>query len=98
MAASAAYALTFDAVAAMRKLSLAPERLCTVGVLVALLSSLPAILLDLPFLTHVWVGMPCLGNELSLSTVLLFDLGVYLCVWGALGGYCLAAISSIRVS
>jgi hypothetical protein len=31
---------------------------------------------------------------LPVSTVLVFDLGVYLCVWGALGGYALALLDS----
>ncbi|MCK7502474.1 MAG: hypothetical protein MZW92_81030 [Comamonadaceae bacterium] len=41
-----------------------------------------------PYLTHLWFTLPLGFTELPLSTVLLFDLGVYLCVWGALGGYC----------
>jgi hypothetical protein len=28
--------------------------------------------------------------------VLLFDLGVALCVWGALGGFCLRLLGSVR--
>ena len=96
VAASAAYALTFDATRALRRLPLGPERLAALGVLIALLSGLPALLNDLPFLTHLWITLPLGVTDLPLSTVMLFDLGVYLCVWGALGGYCLALIRSIE--
>jgi len=57
---------------------------------VAILSGIPAWIQGLPFLTHLWtqfLGVP-------LSTVLLFDLGVYLSVWGALSALLLALIDS----
>lgn len=91
-AASAAYALVFDAAQALRRLPLGPVRLAGGGVLLALLSGLPALVQGLPYLTHLWVELPLGVVELPLSTVMLFELGVYLCVWGALGGYCLALI------
>lgn len=90
--ASAAYALVFSSAEALRRLPLGPVRLAACGVLLALLSGLPAVLGGLPFLTHQWVTWPVVGLELSLSTVMTFELGVYLCVWGALGGYCLDLI------
>ena len=37
--------------------------------------------------------LPLLVTELKVSTVLIFDLGVYLCVWGALAGYALALLA-----
>ena len=45
----------------------------------ALLSGIPALFAGLPYLTHLWAG--------GLSTVLLFDLGVFCVVWGSLTGY-----------
>ncbi len=92
VAASASYALTFDVPSALRKLPLLPRRLCAVGVGIAMLSSVPALFLDLPFLTHVRFIFPLGLLDLPVSTAMVFDLGVYLCVWGALGGYCLVAI------
>ncbi len=94
--ASAAYALTFDAARALRRIPLGPVRLSAFGVLLALLSGLPALLQGLPFLTHLWITLPLGFSELALSTVMLFDLGVYLCVWGALGGYSLALVQSVE--
>jgi multicomponent Na+:H+ antiporter subunit B len=97
VAASAAYALVYGSGPALRKLPLAPVRLTCCGVLLAILSGLPAVLQGLPFLTHLWWQMPLGGvTELPLSTVLLFDLGVYLCVWGAIGGYCLGLVGMVE--
>ena len=96
VAASAAWALAFDAARALRRLPLAPAPLAALGVLLALASGLPALAQGLPYLTHLWFTLPLGFTELPLSTVLLFDLGVYLCVWGAIGGYGLALVQSIE--
>lgn len=92
VAASAVYGIAFGAEAAMRKIPLGALRLAAVGVFLSIISGLPAWLPGLPFLTHLWtqsLGIP-------LSTVLLFDLGVYLCVWGALSALLLALIESLE--
>jgi len=92
--ASAAYALVFDAAAALRKLPLAPPLLAGCGVLLSLLSGLPAVWKGQAFLTHPWATLQAGLFKIPLSTVMLFVLGVYLAVWGALGGYCLTLIQS----
>ena len=51
------------------------------GLLIALLSGLPALLSGQPFLTGVWVTLPILGG-LKLGTPVIFDVGVYLVVLG----------------
>ena len=51
------------------------------GLLIALLSGLPALLSGQPFLTGVWVTLPVLGG-LKLGTPVIFDVGVYLVVLG----------------
>lgn len=96
VAASAAHALSFDSAGALRRLPLEPGRLAALGVLLAILSGLPALFNEQPFLTHLWVTLPLGPTNLALSTVMLFDLGVYLGVWGALGGYCLALLASVE--
>jgi len=70
----------------------APLRLLAAGVLLAAVSGLPATLLGKPYLTHLWRTLPLGFADLKVSTVMLFDLGVYLAVWGALAGYALALI------
>ncbi len=63
-----------------RLLVLPPPSIAGIGFLCALASGLPAIFLGQPFLTHQWSD-PVLG--IALGTPMLFDLGVYLAVVGA---------------
>ena len=44
------------------------------------------------YLTHWWGTLSLGFATLPVSTVLMFDLGVFLCVWGALAGYALALL------
>jgi len=67
---------------------LAPLSMALGGVGLATLSGLIAPLLGRPFLTHLWSG--------GFSTVLLFDLGVFLAVWGTLTGYIYALLEGDR--
>lgn len=64
-------------------LRLDPRDLLGLGLLLALVSSLPALLLGEPPLTAQWWTL-YLGDEnpVKLSTVLLFDVGVYFSVLG----------------
>ncbi|MCP5279199.1 MAG: Na(+)/H(+) antiporter subunit B [Thiobacillus sp.] len=79
VAASALLAIVLGPVQARRRQPLAPLSLAMAGVGLALLSGVPALFAGLPYLTHLWAG--------GLSTVLLFDLGVFCVVWGSLTGY-----------
>lgn len=89
--ASVLWAIAHGAAAAAARLPLrAPLPLATAGVALALLAGAVALGRGQPFLTHAWGewgGVP-------LSTVLLFDLGVYATVWGAIAGYALALIAA----
>ncbi len=80
VAASSLLALTRDVTAARRWQPLAPMPLAMLGVGLAALAGLPGVLGGQPFLSHLWL-------DSGLSTVLLFDLGVFCAVWGALTGY-----------
>lgn len=77
------YALATDTTQASRALRLQPRSLIGWGLLAALGSGLPGLLLGQPFLTAQWieVSLPG-GGYLELGTPLLFDLGVYLTVFG----------------
>ena len=80
--------------AATRRLPLgSPIRLAAVGVGLGALAGVPAFWKGQSFLTHWWGSLPLGLTEVKVSTVLLFDLGVYLCVWGALAGYALALLA-----
>jgi multicomponent Na+:H+ antiporter subunit B len=90
VSASILWAVAFGSVAATRRMPLRdPVTLAATGVLLAGLSGLPALFDGDAFLTHWWGELA----GVKVSTVLLFDIGVYLCVWGALAGYALALLS-----
>ena len=91
--ASVLWAVAHGSDASTRRLPLrSPVRLAALGVLIAALSGIPAWFGGQDFLTHLWFDLPLGFTTLPLSTVLLFDLGVYLCVWGALAGYAIALL------
>ncbi|TSE37672.1 Na(+)/H(+) antiporter subunit B [Tepidimonas fonticaldi] len=92
--ASVLWAVACGSGAARRRLPLgSPLRLAAAGVAVAGLSGVPAWWQGQAYLTHWWGALSVGDAALPLSTVLLFDLGVYLCVWGALAGYALALLA-----
>ncbi len=68
---------------ARRVLRIDPTSLFAVGLAIALLSGVVTLALNQPFLTGIWLKIP-LGalGEMELGTPILFDLGVYLTVWG----------------
>lgn len=96
VAASAAHALVFGSAAARARLPLGPLGLGALGLALAAASGLPALFAGQAFLTHWWGELAAGPMALKLSTVLLFDLGVALCVWGALGGFCLRLLEALR--
>lgn len=53
------------------------------GLLIAVLTGLGALLFNVPFLTHTFgvINLPLIG-EVELATAMLFDLGVYFTVFG----------------
>lgn len=94
VSASILWAVTYGSEAATRRLPLRdPVKLAAAGVLMGAVSGLPGLLVGDGFLKHLWGKIPLGFTEIKVSTVLVFDLGVYLCVWGALAGYALALLS-----
>jgi multicomponent Na+:H+ antiporter subunit B len=90
VAATAMLAVASGSERALARMPLGPMTLAAAGVALSLASGLPALALGRPYLTHLWGTLPLAG--IKVSTVLLFDLGVYLAVWGALGGIAARAI------
>jgi multicomponent Na+:H+ antiporter subunit B len=95
LAATAAHAIVFGVTAARRRLPFGPLPLAASGVILALGSGLPAVLVGKPCLTHLWFDLPLGFATLPLSTVLLFDAGVFCAVWGTLAGYVLALLQGM---
>ncbi len=76
-AAFALYGTAFGVQRARRALLVKPMTLLGAGLLIALLSGLPAVLRGQPFLTALWTTGP-----LAVGTPALFDVGVFLVVTG----------------
>jgi multicomponent Na+:H+ antiporter subunit B len=93
VAATAMLAVGRGAAQAQRRMPLGPLRLTAAGVLLALASGLPAWAVGSAYMTHLWASVPLGHTDLKVSTVMLFDLGVYAAVWGALGGLCAQVVS-----
>ena len=74
------YALPRGQVPLTTILLLPPLTIAGSGVLLALSSGLPSLLAGQPHLTHQWVTF---SSGFALGTPLMFDLGVYLAVLGA---------------
>jgi len=82
-AAVALYVLAFGAQAANDMVRVRPRALLGIGLTAAVAAGLIAVLFGTPFLTGHWLIIDLPGSaEVKLSTVLLFDVGVYLVVVG----------------
>jgi multicomponent Na+:H+ antiporter subunit B len=79
------YALAFDVASARKLLRFDPRDITAVGLAVALASGIPALFSGLPFLTGTWWKIPVLpGVVIDVGSPLIFDIGVYLVVFGVL--------------
>ncbi|MDP2237731.1 MAG: Na+/H+ antiporter subunit B [Bacteroidales bacterium] len=79
------YAMAYDTAKAEKKLRVSPLMLIVAGLSFAFISTLPSLFAGNPFFTGEWISLniPLLG-KLKLGSPLLFDLGVYLAVWGVI--------------
>lgn len=84
MAASAfaLYAVAYGAEKMLQLLRFEPQVIIGVGLLLALASGLPGLLLGQAFLSGMWWSFYIGDLAIKLSTVLIFDIGVYLVVLG----------------
>ncbi|MEQ9247219.1 MAG: MnhB domain-containing protein, partial [Nitratireductor sp.] len=60
------------------------------GLLVSAISGWLSFAFDVPFMTGLWAKVSVLGVPVDLSTVLFFDIGVYLVVLGSITSIALA--------
>lgn len=85
LVAASAFALHFIAYGAARTLEILRVDLHGLiggGLLLALLSGLLGLFRGEPFLTGQWLSFALAGHAFKLSSVLIFDIGVYLIVLG----------------
>jgi multicomponent Na+:H+ antiporter subunit B len=80
----ALYGLAFHVDDARRLLRVSPRSLIGIGLIVAMLSGVPAVVSRSPFMDARWasVQVPGFASPLKLGTPLVFDVGVYLVVIG----------------
>jgi multisubunit Na+/H+ antiporter MnhB subunit len=76
------HVMAYGIAASRRALLVPPPMLLPIGLSVALLSTLPAMLLGLPFMTGVWTTVGAGTAAVAVGTPLVFDIGVFLAVIG----------------
>lgn len=74
----ALYALAFGVEAARRMLRLHPLTMAATGLIISALSGMASALYGVPYMTGLWFSI-----GIDVSTVMSFDIGVYLVVVGA---------------
>ena len=81
------YMLAHGVTQARRKMRIKPLWLISAGQSVALAAALWPVFIDKPFFTGLWLKIAVTPSfVIKLGTPMLFDLGVYLLVWGAVTG------------
>ena len=86
----AIYGIACGVAEARKALKVHPIALAGFGVVIAAISGFISLPLDVPFLTGLWWIFDFEGSEIPLSTPLIFDIGVYAVVVGAVGTIALA--------
>lgn len=73
-----------------RALYFHPMGLAGFGLLVGTLAGVLSVFSAVPFMTGLWAYVPLFGDTVALSTVLMFDIGVYFVVVGSITSIALA--------
>jgi len=73
-----------------RALYFHPMGLAGFGLLVGTLAGVLSVFSSVPFMTGLWAYVPLFGDTVALSTVLMFDIGVYFVVVGSITSIALA--------
>lgn len=88
--AFAIYGIACGVAPVRRALFFHPMQLSAAGLFLATLAGLPSLFVNVPYLTGLWTYPTIGGVEIALSTTLVFDIGVYLVVVGAITSIALA--------
>lgn len=88
--ALAIYGISNGVPAVRRAIWAHPMHIAGAGLFLSGLSGLPSLLINAPFLTGIWGKIYVFGTEVKISTILFFDIGVYLVVLGTIGSIALA--------
>ncbi|WMS42031.1 Na+/H+ antiporter subunit B [Acuticoccus sp. MNP-M23] len=88
--AIAIYGIAYGVEAVRRALYIHPNALAGVGLAMSALAGIAAVFAGKPLLTGLWFITEFGGMEVPLSSVLVFDVGVYLVVVGSVASIALA--------
>ena len=88
--ALAIYGIAYGVSAVRRAIRFHPMAIAGFGLLIAVVSGVISVFAGVPFMTGLWVYPTLFGVEVSLATVMSFDIGVYLVVVGAITSIALA--------
>jgi multicomponent Na+:H+ antiporter subunit B len=88
--AFAIYGIAYGVAAVRRAIWFHPMSVAGFGLLVSTLSGFLSIFGGVPFMTGLWIYPHLFGVEIALSSVMSFDIGVYLVVVGAITSIALA--------
>ncbi|QWW68786.1 Na+/H+ antiporter subunit B [Rhizobium sp. WYJ-E13] len=88
--ALAIYGIAFGVQAVRRAIRFHPLAIAGFGLLLSCCAGMLSIFFAVPFMTGLWVYPTIFGVEVPLSSVMLFDLGVYFVVLGAVASIALA--------
>ncbi|MEW9806843.1 Na+/H+ antiporter subunit B [Mesorhizobium marinum] len=76
--------IAFGVPAVRRAIHFHPMAISGFGLLIAVLSGLLSFAFGVPFLTGLWTSPEIFGLTVDISTVMFFDIGVYLVVVGSI--------------
>ncbi len=76
------YSIAYGVPAARRAVLVAPSTLLGIGLLVALVSGVPGLVLGHQFMTAVWTSVGTGSTTIYIGTPTVFDVGVFLAVIG----------------
>ncbi|TRL36258.1 Na+/H+ antiporter subunit B [Rhizobium straminoryzae] len=90
VSALAIYGIAYGVAAVRRAIRFHPLSIAGFGLMLSTLSGLLSVFAGVPFMTGLWIAPRLFGVEVPLSTVMSFDIGVYLVVVGAITSIALA--------
>ncbi len=88
--ALAIYGIACGVASVRRALYFHPMAIAAFGLFLAGLVGVVSVAAAVPYMTGLWIYPQIFGVEVALSTVLFFDIGVYLVVVGAISSIALA--------
>ncbi|MFT2211374.1 Na(+)/H(+) antiporter subunit B [Rhizobium giardinii] len=83
VAALSIYGIAFGVETVRRAIVFHPLAIAGAGLMLSTLSGLVSMVFHVPFMTGLWIYPVILGEAVPLSSVMTFDIGVYLVVVGA---------------